>query len=210
MKYPVLLPNIFDHPFTYISDLKLNIGDYVEVPFGKNKMNGVIWDHFEKQNKKRFKIKSISRKLNINPMKKELIQFFNWFSNYNLSPLGMTLKLHFIGNEAIEKISEEKFDYYNKILKTNYYTLNEEQNNSFTKLNNPDSKFKTSVLQGTTGSGKTLVYFSLLKKKLEQQKQVLILLPEIGLTHEFERKFSDFFGFRPAIWHSSVSKKIKK
>ena len=37
MKFPVLIPNIFDHPFTYSSDVNLNIGDYVEVPFGKKK-----------------------------------------------------------------------------------------------------------------------------------------------------------------------------
>lgn len=35
MKYPVLLPNIFDHPFTYESELKLEVGDYVKVNFGK-------------------------------------------------------------------------------------------------------------------------------------------------------------------------------
>ena len=35
MRYPILLPNIFNHPFTYESDLKLNVGDYVVVPFGK-------------------------------------------------------------------------------------------------------------------------------------------------------------------------------
>ena len=33
MKYPVLLPNIFDHPFTYESNLNLKIGEYVKVPF---------------------------------------------------------------------------------------------------------------------------------------------------------------------------------
>ena len=38
MKVPVLLPNIFDHPFTYTSKEKLKIGDYVEVPFGKKKL----------------------------------------------------------------------------------------------------------------------------------------------------------------------------
>ena len=36
MKYPILLPNIFNHAFTYESDLKLMIGDYVVVPFGKS------------------------------------------------------------------------------------------------------------------------------------------------------------------------------
>ena len=59
MKYPVLLPNIFDHPFTYESDIKLNIGQYVEVPFGKNTLNGVVWDKFEEKNNKEFKIHKI-------------------------------------------------------------------------------------------------------------------------------------------------------
>ena len=44
MKYPILLPNIFDHPFTYESDFELNIGDYVMVPFGRSKTTGVVWD----------------------------------------------------------------------------------------------------------------------------------------------------------------------
>ena len=47
MKYPVLLPNIFDYPFTYESDIKLKAGDYVKVPFGKKNIIGVIWDFFE-------------------------------------------------------------------------------------------------------------------------------------------------------------------
>ncbi|GIS77436.1 MAG: hypothetical protein CM1200mP13_07950 [Candidatus Pelagibacterales bacterium] len=38
----------------------------------------------------------------------------------------------------------------------------------------------------------------------------MILLPEIGLTSEFEKKFIDFFGFIPAIWHSGITKKKKK
>ena len=48
MKYPILLPNIFNYPFTYESNLDLNIGDYVNVPFGKSKITGVVWNEFEK------------------------------------------------------------------------------------------------------------------------------------------------------------------
>ena len=44
MKFPVLIPNIFDHPFTYTSDINLEVGDYVEVPFGKKKVNGICDD----------------------------------------------------------------------------------------------------------------------------------------------------------------------
>ena len=38
MVYPILLPNIFNHPFTYESKIKLKVGDYVVVPFGKSKI----------------------------------------------------------------------------------------------------------------------------------------------------------------------------
>ena len=65
------------------------------------------------------------------------------------------------------------------------------------------------VLQGTTGSGKTIVYFEALKKILEKGYQGLIMLPEIGLTNQFEKKFIEFFGFKPAIWHSGITKKNK-
>ena len=75
MKYPVLLPNIFDYPFTYESSIKLQIGDYVKVPFGKNIITGVIWDKFENTDNKNFKIKSVIEKLNIEPLKKRLYIF---------------------------------------------------------------------------------------------------------------------------------------
>jgi primosomal protein N' (replication factor Y) len=38
MKVPILIPNIFNHPFTYNSDLNLKVGDYVAVPFGKSEV----------------------------------------------------------------------------------------------------------------------------------------------------------------------------
>ena len=70
MKFPILLPNIFNHPFTYESDLKLKIGDFVEVPFGKSKISGVVWNEFEKNSNKQLKIKKIIKKLNIPKLKK--------------------------------------------------------------------------------------------------------------------------------------------
>ena len=65
MKIPILLPNIFNHPFTYKTNIKLKIGDFVEVPFGKKNIIGVVWDEFEKKSQKTFKIKSVIRKVNI-------------------------------------------------------------------------------------------------------------------------------------------------
>ena len=42
MKVPILIPNIFNHPFTYNSDLNLKVGDYVAVPFGKSEVTIII------------------------------------------------------------------------------------------------------------------------------------------------------------------------
>ena len=61
MKYPILLPNIFNHPFTYESDFDLKIGEYVSVPFGKSKLIGVVWDKLENNEQKKFKLKKMKR-----------------------------------------------------------------------------------------------------------------------------------------------------
>ena len=76
MNFPILLPNIFNHPFTYESDIELKIGDFVEVPFGKSKIIGVVWDNFEKKNNKSYKIKKIIRRLKIPRLKKKNIRIF--------------------------------------------------------------------------------------------------------------------------------------
>ena len=59
MKVPILLPNIFNYPFTYQTDLNLKVGEYVVVPFGKTRMIGVVWNHFEKKNKKTLALKKL-------------------------------------------------------------------------------------------------------------------------------------------------------
>ena len=211
MKIPVLLPNIFDHPFTYESDKKVEVGRYVLVPFGKSDAVGVVWDQFEKEkNNKKFKIKKIKKIFNVNKLNENSIKFLNWFSEYNIVPKGMALKLHLLSSEAIEDLKEKEYLKFNEKLESNKYELSNEQHEAYKDLIKKDEKFRTHVLQGTTGSGKTIVYFNAIKKKIEEGYQALILLPEIGLTNDFEKKFIDFFGFRPAIWHSSVTKKNKK
>ena len=75
MKVPILIPNIFNHPFTYDTDLKLKVGDYVVVPFGKSELTGVVWDEFEKKTNKNFAIKRVSRKLDVPSLKKKLLSF---------------------------------------------------------------------------------------------------------------------------------------
>ena len=210
MKYPILLPNIFNHPFTYESKINLKVGDFVLVPFGKSKITGIVWDEFEKNTNKNFKIKNVLRKLDVSPLKKNTINFLNWFAEYNLIPKGMALKLILLSSNAIEKKEKKIYEPFDNKIKKNSIKLSLSQNKSLEKMNSSNKKFRVHVLQGTTGSGKTLVYFEALKPLIEKGFQGLILLPEIGLTSQFEQKFLEYFGFNPAIWHSGISKKKKE
>ncbi len=210
MKYPILLPNIFNYPFTYESDLDLKIGEYVSVPFGKNKLTGVVWDKLEDNEQKKFKLKKVFKKLQVNPLKKTTINFLNWFSEYNIIPKGMALKLMLLSNNAIEDNIKNNFQVFESNIKNNSIKLSEDQKKSLKEMVVLKNKFKVHVLQGTTGSGKTFVYFEALKSIIQKGFQGLILLPEIGLTGQFQQKFVEYFGFNPAVWHSGISKKKKE
>ena len=209
MKFPILLPNIFNHPFTYESNFKLKIGDFVQVSFGKSKMTGVVWDEFEKKNKN-FKIKRINEKLDVPPLKKNFLSFLNWFAEYNLIPKGMALKLILLSGNIVEDFDIKFYKDFNSKIKKKSFLLSKEQNKSLREINKFNDKFRVHVLQGTTGSGKTIVYFEALKSILEKGHQGLVMLPEIGLTAQFEKKFIEFFGFKPAVWHSGITKKNKE
>ena len=62
-----------------------------------------------------------------------------------------------------------------------------------------------SLIHGVTGSGKTEVYIALTKKMLEENKTVLMLVPEISLTPMMERVFKERFHDEVAIIHSRLS-----
>ena len=70
--------------------------------------------------------------------------------------------------------------------------------------------FSVSLLDGVTGSGKTETYFEAIAEALRDQRQVLILLPEIALTVQFLDRFAERFGCRPAEWHSDLSQKERR
>ena len=210
MNVPILIPNIFNYPFTYDSNsLNLDKGNYVTVPFGSTKITGIVWDKFEKTEKK-FLIKKVEKKLDVPKMQVSMINFLNWFSIYNIVPIGMCIRLTLFNKGVVENISKNFFDPYNILNKNLKYNLNPEQEKCLSEINNKGNKFNVQVLDGVTGSGKTLVYFNRLKEIINRGYQALIMLPEIGLTTQFKKRFIDFFGFEPAIWHSATSKKNKK
>jgi len=210
MKVSILFPKIFDHPFTYRSEISdsLNTGDFVKAPFGNSEITGVVWPH-EQKTKKKFKTKKITKKINVKNLNLSMIEFISWFSKYNLVPLGMSFKMCLLNKNVVEKNYNKEFNKYKVKSFSDQFSLNEEQKKSLSFIRKIGNNYNVVVLKGVTGSGKTLIYFNRIKDFLDKGKQVLILLPEIALTNQFSRRFKEFFGAEPAIWHSRTSKKNK-
>ncbi len=100
---------------------------------------------------------------------------------------------------------EEKKEFSAPKLDFQKVNLTDEQRNAAHKLcQKVDQGFSVTLLDGVTGSGKTEVYFEAVAQALELGKQVLILVPEIGLTTQWLERFERRFGVKPAKWHSAL------
>ena len=87
--------------------------------------------------------------------------------------------------------------------KTNKLALNDEQQEALKSIQETDKV--VSLLHGLTGSGKTEVYLNLTSKVIEDGGQVIVLVPEIGLTPQMIERFKSWFGNEVAIIHSKLS-----
>ena len=110
MKVPILFPKIFNHPFTYQSEIseKLKPGDFVKAPFGSVELTGLIWPEQQKT-QKNFKIKKISKKIDVKSLNKSMIKFIIWFSKYKLVPLWMVLKMCLLNKDVVEKNFDNEY-----------------------------------------------------------------------------------------------------
>ncbi|WP_373486435.1 primosomal protein N' [Blastomonas sp.] len=66
------------------------------------------------------------------------------------------------------------------------------------------------LLDGVTGSGKTEVYFEAMAEALRQDRQILLLLPEIALTQPFLARIEARFGATPVAWHSGLKQSERR
>ena len=206
MKAQVLLPKIFNYPFTYNINSVGKIGDLVEVPFGSKKEIGVIWKNVYNE-PKNIKVKNVNKKTGYS-IDRKLVDYIEWFSYYNMVSIGLVLKMTIGGTDKFISVKDKSILIKKKKIKN--FQLNNEQLASLKFLESVNNRFDVSVLQGTTGSGKTLVYFERIKNIIKKNNQALVLLPEIFLTNEFKSRFEEFFGFEPAIWHSKITPKQKR
>ncbi|WXL25320.1 primosomal protein N' [Ectopseudomonas mendocina] len=83
--------------------------------------------------------------------------------------------------------------------------LNAEQRAATDAIRSGFGDFKTFLLAGVTGSGKTEVYLQLIRETLEAGKQALVLIPEINLGPQTLARFEQRFNARIALLHSAVN-----
>jgi primosomal protein N' (replication factor Y) (superfamily II helicase) len=92
----VLVPVALDHAYSYRvpDDLELEPGDLVSVPLGPREATGVVWaDNVEVRPGLHNRLKDVVDKLDVPPLKPELMRFIDWVAGYTLSSRGMVLRM---------------------------------------------------------------------------------------------------------------------
>ena len=115
------------------------------------------------------------------------------------SPIKSLIKRNLI-EEYKKEVNREPLE---NPYKTNKLALNDEQQEALKSIQETDKV--VSLLHGLTGSGKTEVYLNLTSKVIEDGGQVIVLVPEIGLTPQMIERFKSWFRNEVAIIHSKLS-----
>ncbi|MGQ9819551.1 MAG: replication restart helicase PriA [Candidatus Kapaibacteriales bacterium] len=131
-------------------------------------------------------------------------------TNITQKILQQIAELGFISIEYANQFSgisytKKRFDTRNEL----ELSLNGEQRNALSSIIQAieDGKYKSFLLFGVTGSGKTLIYMNAIRKCLEIGKTALILVPEISLTHQLVERFELAFPNQIAVLHSRLTNK---
>ena len=233
MVSPIVVQVVVDKPlaqgFDYLWDsgrlgCSPEIGQLVEVPFGRSSLVGMVIKVGTHSDFEIEKLKSISSLAPLPPLDPAALRLINFASRYYIHALGETIiptiPQMWKKPENWEKIPQKLIAAEEKLKKKGQQEqsegfiqesdLNAEQKQALEKLRNSNRKeFRAILLQGQTGSGKTAVFLNWLSEALDDTgAQVLILVPEINLTPQLERRVSAYFPEKKmVVLHSGVTEK---
>lgn len=203
----VLLPLALPEPFDYLADKALPPGSFVRVPVRNKEEVGVVWGEGTLLSGTDKKIKEVREVLPLPPLPEKSREFAEWAADYTVTPKGAVLKM-FMGAPGAFSARAKPGKWQEPVFAK--VDLNEAQEKAARGISESLGRFGVTVLDGVTGSGKTEVYFEAIQKALETGGQVLVLLPEIGLSVQWLERFSRRFGARPGIWHSDATAKERR
>jgi primosomal protein N' (replication factor Y) len=206
----VLLPLAADRLFTYAlpANCSLTRGDVVGVPFRNKLSTGIVWD-VDVQPSFLGKIKEVLHVYTQLPTIS--LAFIEWVARYTMTPRGLVAKMVLSGFHE-KGTCQQKKEPPQTITEAATVTLSPEQQEALAALVPAirQSQFQPFLLEGVTGSGKTEVYFQAIAEALALNKQVLVMLPEIALTHHIVARFATRFGHLPQLWHSGITPKARR
>jgi len=205
--YKVLLPLAINGGFTYHSKEQLKEGFRVLVDFKGSTKVGVVWENTEKPD---YETKPILKPLdNLPTIDSKLKETLKFFSFYYMAEEGLFLKSSlpkkvFETKESLE-LSEAEPEF---VINHPAIALTEEQKDALNQI--ALDRFNVYLLFGVTGSGKTEVYLRLIEKTIKAGKKAVVLVPEIALTPQYIKVFSERFSKEAiSIIHSRLTKKEK-
>lgn len=204
----VLLPNM-PKSYDYDSDISVQVGDFVKVPFGRREVIGVVWDDVLDDGLDSCKVKKVLSKEDILPLSRKMISFIKWVAWYTLTPQGNILKMVMLSDLTTKSRTQPVYEEPNpEHKKLDFSLVQQEAIHSLAEELNKG--FSVVLLDGVTGSGKTEVYFETMSQVLRKGGQILVLLPEIALTTAWLNRFKERFGVMPSVWHSSLTAKQRR
>lgn len=182
-------------------------GVRVVVPLGKRRVSGVVVGEDEPPPSD-FSLKEV---LSIDEdelaLTKPYLAWGQWLAEYYLYPLGQTLSLFFPPLKKHSKRKRKHELFWEETSEPEApFDLNSEQQEAVTKILQAQN-FSSHLLFGVTGSGKTEVYLQVLKNKIDQGQQALVLVPEIALTPQLVARFSKRFPGQVAVLHSQLTER---
>jgi primosomal protein N' (replication factor Y) len=212
-------------------------GQLVEVPFGRINTVGIVIKVSNHSDYELSKLRKVSQRAPLPPLDSKTLHMINFASQYYFSTLGEialpSIPAYWKKPKKWPALEQKSHDPDikpgKKTSKKNVASqpgpsepappsgiqrdqLNPEQAKALKHLIGDASAietYRTIVLQGKTGSGKTAVYLNWIKEVLQSDDaQALILVPEINLTPQLEKRVAEFFPEkRIAVMHSGLSEK---
>ena len=198
---PVPLHNTFD----YLCKEKVVIGSRVKVPFGSKKVTGIVLSHKDKSSFS--KLKEVEEVIDHEALlSKEILEFLTWSANYYHHPIGEVLSNAIPKNLRNGKpaLLKKPSEAHVKVSSTDIQ-LTTEQSFAINEVLKSSSEFNGFLLHGVTGSGKTEVYLNITERLLKTGKQVLVLVPEIGLTPQMISRFKERIEGQVVAVHSQLN-----
>jgi primosomal protein N' (replication factor Y) len=211
------ISHYFDYlPPADLTDVVLKKGLRVLVPFRKQQKIGFLVAITHTSSLPSFQLKTALAILDKEPLFPDpLLQLLEWTSRYYHHPFGEVF-----ANALPRLLRKQKKDKRLTITHTSSVnnsddsrisaptvTLNVQQKTAVDTVIQALGTFKPFLLHGVTGSGKTEVYLEVIAATLDRKEQVLVLVPEIGLTPQMLARFQNRFSVPLVLFHSGLTDK---